>query len=182
MGRRGRIWSINWTPSSEPECPPPLPSTFGVSSQQTTHMAAPVYPFPPLHPSSPASPEFSSEPPSISQRKRYIELDDDSPECAVSSTHTDISAHGIRKRRLSRCVSPVPSKRQRHLPAPFKRHSGTNLTPPSDEYRERPPDPDEFLQPMLQVPVNSNFPVNLAVFDWNSIPDPLVGTTSSICM
>ncbi|KAF8460974.1 hypothetical protein DFH94DRAFT_789966, partial [Russula ochroleuca] len=55
-----------------------------------------------------------------------------------------------------------------------------NPTPSSDGCRGRPTDPDEFLQSMLQVPVTSNVPVNLGVFDWNSIPDPLAGTASSI--
>ncbi|KAF8481996.1 hypothetical protein DFH94DRAFT_734465, partial [Russula ochroleuca] len=53
-----------------------------------------------------------------------------------------------------------------------------NPTPSSDGCRGRPTDPDEFLQSMLQVPVTSNVPVNLGVFDWNSIPDPLAGTAS----
>ena len=180
MSRCGRTWSINWNSSSEPECSPPFRSTLGVSSEQLTHMSATtVSPSPYLHPLSPKSPQSSPDTlSSISQKRRYAE---DTPEDAAGSIHTDVSVHGIRKRRLSQCVSPVPSKRQRHLPVPFKRNSGTNFTPPSDEYRERPPDPDEFLPPMLQVPVNSDFPVNLVVFDWNSIPDPLVGT-ASICM
>lgn len=174
--------SIYRTRSSETGCPSPLRSTLGLSSEQTNSYisAAPVLSLPSLHLLSPTSPESSSNPPSsISQKRGYME---DTPEDAAGSIHTDVSVHGIRKRRLSQCVSPAPSKRQRHLPVPFKRHSGTNLTPPSDEYRERPPDPDEFLQPMLQDPVNSDFPVNLSVFDWNSIPDPLVGMASSICM
>ena len=159
MGWCGRTWSINWTPSG-PECLAPLPSTFGVSSEQTTHMSAtPVLPFPSLHPLSPTLPEYLPGPPSI--------------------TDTDVMVHGYRKRRLSQCVSPAPSKRQRRLSI-----SGTNSTPSSDECRGRPTDPDEFLQSMLpvQVPIDSDVPVNLGVYDWNSIPDPLAGMASSICM
>ena len=181
-GLYGRTWSIHRSRSSETECPSPLPSTFGLSSEQaTTYIsAAPVSSFPSLHPLSPTSPESSpNPPPSISQNQGYME---NTPEGAVGSIHTDVLVHGIRKRRLSQCVSPAPFKRQRHLPVSFKRHIGTNLTPLSDEYRERPPDPDEFLQSMLPVPGNSDFPVNLGVFDWNSIPNPLVGRASSICM
>ena len=178
----GRTWSIYRTCSSETECPSHLPSTLGLSTEQTIPFisAAPVSSFPSSHPLSPTSSESSHDPlPSISQKRGYVE---DTPEDAAGSIHNDVLVYGIRKRRLSQCVSSAPSKRQRHLPVPFKRNSGTNFTPPSDEYREGPPDPDEFLQPMLQVPVNSDFPVNLVVFDWNTIPDPLVGTASSICM
>ncbi|KAF8460973.1 hypothetical protein DFH94DRAFT_687116 [Russula ochroleuca] len=65
--KRPRTWFINWTPSSELECPPPLPSTLGVSSEQTTWMLAmPVSPFPSLHPLSPTPPESSpNAPPSV---------------------------------------------------------------------------------------------------------------------
>ena len=179
MGRSGRTRSINLTPS-EPEYLPPLPSTLEVSSKQFTHLsAAPVLPVPSLHqvisPTSPGS--LSGPPPSINQRKRHIELDEDSPECAVSSTHTDVSVHGIRKRRRPQCVPPAPSKRQHRLSI-----SGTNFTPSSDECRGRPTDLDEFPQSMLQVPIDFDVPVNLVVYDWNSIRDPLAGMASSICM
>jgi Homeobox KN domain len=180
----GATRSINRTSSSELECPPLLSPTFWVSSEQITYMSAiPASPFPSLHPLSTTPSGFSpGPPPSISQRKICVELDEDSPEYAVSSAHAHVSVHGIRKRRLSQCVSPAPSKRQRCLSIPSTRHSGTNPTPSSDGCRGRPPDSDEFLQPMLQMPLDSDFPINLGVFDWNSIPDPLAGTASSICM
>ena len=176
-GLYGRTWSIYRSPSSETECRSPLPSAFGLSSEQaiTYISAAPVSSFPTLHPLSPTSPESSpNPPPSISQNKGYME---NTPEGAVGSIHTDVSVHGIRKRRLSQCVPPAPSKRQRRLST-----SATNSTSSSDECRGRPTDPDEFLQSMPQVPVDSDIPVNLAVYDWNSIPDPLAGMASSICM
>ena len=53
---------------------------------------------------------------------------------------------------------------------------------PSDGCRNKPTDSEEFLQPMLQVPIDPNIPLNLNVFDWNSISDPFSGTVPSICM
>ena len=142
--------------------------------------ATPLSSFPSLHPLSPKLPESSPDtPPSISQKRRYVE---DTLEGAVGSIHTDVSVHGIRKRRLSQCVSLVPSKRQHRPSIPSEQYSRTNSMPSFDRCQGRPADPNEFLQPTLQVPVDSDFPVNLGVFDWNSIPDPLAGTASSICM
>ena len=149
----GRTWAINWI-SSEPECPPPLPSTLGLSYEQTAYMsAAPVSCYPSLHPLSPTLPESSPDPSrSISQKRGYTE---DTLGGAVDSIHTGVSVHGIRKRRLSQCVSPAPSKRQRR------------------------PSPDEYPQPSLQVSIDPDIPVSLDVFDWNSM---FAGTTPSICM
>ena len=58
--------------------------------------------------------------------------------------------------------------------------------PPTDGYRDLsspkgPPDPDEFPQPTLQASLDSDIPVDLGVFDWNSFSDPLVGSAPSIC-
>ena len=176
MGRYGRTWSINRTPSSEPECTPPLPS-LGLSSKQATP-ATLVSPSPPLHPSSSTPTEFSPDPPpSISQKRRYT---DDTLECAVGLIHADVSVHGTRKRRLSECVSPGPPKRQRCPSIPSKRHPEANATPPSDECRGRLTNSDEFLQPMLQVP--PDIPLSLGVYDWNSISYPLAGAAPLICM
>ena len=181
MNRYGRTWAINWIPSSEPECPPPLPSTLGVSSKQTAYMsAAPVSCFQSLHPLFPTPPESPPDPPPfISQKRGHT---DDALEGAVGLIHADASVHGTRKRRLSQCVSPAPSKRQCRPSNPTKRHSGMNPMLSSDGCRDKPLDSEEFLQPTLQVPVDPNIPLNLGVFDWNSISDPFEGTAPSKCM
>ena len=175
MGRC-RTWSINWTPSSKPECPPPSPSTLSPSSTPATL----VSPFPSLNLLSLTPPESSLDPPPfISQKRGYT---DDTLKAAVGSVHTDVSVHGTRKRRLSECVSPAPSKRQRFPSIPSKQHSGVNSMLSSDGCRDRPTDLDDILRPTLQVPIDPNIPVNFDVFDWNSIPDPFAGTAPSICM
>lgn len=155
MGRCGSTCSIDWAPS-KPGSPPPLPSTLGVSSK-TAHMSAtPVSSFPSSHLLSPTLPESSPDSPrTISQKRGYTE---EILGGAVGSIHTDVSVHRICKRRLSQCASPAPPKRQRR------------------------PSPDEYLQPTLQVPVDPGIPVNLDIFDWNSIPDPFSGTAPSMCM
>ena len=177
MGRCGRTWSINWTPSSEAECPPLLPSTSSLSSKQATPVTL-VSPFPSLHPSSPTPPESSPDRPSfISQKRGYT---DNTVEGAVGSVHTDVLVHRTRKRRLSQCVSPTPPKRQCRPSISSERHCEANATPPSDGCRGGPTDADEFLQPTLQVP--PDIPVRLDVYDWNSISYPLAGTAPLICM
>lgn len=177
MRRCGRTWSIYWTPTPEPECPPLLPSTLSPSSKQATPTTL-VSPFPYLHALSPTRTESSPDPPPfISQKRGYT---DDTLGGAVGSIHSDVSVHGTRKRRLSECVSPAPSKRQRCPSIPSERHSEANATPPSDGCRGRPTDSDEFLQPTLQVP--PDIPLSLGVYDWNSISYPLAGTEPLICM
>ena len=171
MSRYGRTRPISWTPFSEPEFLPLSPSTLGVSFEQTTHMSAAPVSSPFLHRLSPTSLESSPDPPSISQKSGHTEG-------AVGSIHSNVSVHGIRKRRLSQCISPAPSKRQR-CPSIT---SGANPIPPVDGCRGGPTDPDEILQPTLQVPIDPDVPVNLGVFDWNSISGPFTGSASSLCM
>jgi hypothetical protein len=130
---------------------------------------------------------FTDPSPFISQKRGRVE------EFAEGPIHTHVPVHGIRKRRLSQCVSLSPSKRQRLLSTSSEAHSGTNPAPPFvpappfDGCRDlflpqgRPSGPDEFTQPTLQVPLDSNIPLDLGVFDWNWIPDPLVGPALSIC-
>jgi hypothetical protein len=171
-----RTWSIYRTRPFETECPSSLPPKLSLSSEQTIpHISgAPISSF--LPPLSPTSPESSPDPPPpISQKWGYM---NDTPEGAIGSIHADVSVHRSRKRRFSQCVSPVPSKRQCHPSIPF----GANPILPLDECRGRPTDPGEFLQPTLQVPVGPDVPVNLCVYDWNSISDPFSATGSSLCM
>ena len=175
MGRCGRTWPNSWTLSPELECPPLLPSALAVSSGQTAHMSAPILPFPFLY-SSPTSPGSSHDLPASPE---YTE---GTLEGALDPIHTDVPVQGTRKRKLPQCVSPAPSKRQCRPSIPSKRHSGTNPTPPSDGCQDRHTDPDRFLQPTLQVPVDPDTPLNIDVFDWKSIWDPFAGTVPSICM
>jgi hypothetical protein len=140
-------------------------------------------PFHLLHPLSPTPPASSPDPPSsISQKRGCVE---DTLEFAEGPIHAHVPVHGTRKRRLSQCVSPAPSKRQRRPSISHEGNSVTNPTPSFDGYQDlcqgRPPDPVEFLQPTLQVPLDSNIPLDLGVFDWNWISDPLVGSAPSIC-
>lgn len=176
-----RTRSFSLPRASEPKCPIPLPSML--SEQTIPYISVtPVSSFSSSYPSSQTSPASSSEPsPSVSQKRECI---DDSLGGAEGSTLTHVSAHGIRKRRLSQCVSPAPFKRQCRIPS--KQYSDMN--PPFDGCGDLSPSqdkstgPDEFPQPMLQVPIDSDNPVRLGVFDWNSISDPLAETTSSMCM
>ena len=178
IGLYGRTWSIYQTRPSEIKCPSSLPPKLSLSSEQTIPYisAAPISFLPSSHPLSPRSLESSPDPrPPISQKWGYT---DDTLEGAVGLMHTDVSVHGSRKRRPSQCVSPVSSKRQCRPSI----HFGANPILPFDEYRGRPTDPGEFLQPTLQVPVGPDVPVNLCVYDWNSISDPFSATGSSLCM
>ncbi|KAF8506751.1 hypothetical protein F5888DRAFT_1644982 [Russula emetica] len=184
--KRHRTRSIYRTHSSEPECPHPLPSTLGLSSEQIISciLATPVSSFPSSHQLSLTSPASSPDPSRpISQKRGCVE---DTLEFAQGPIHARVPVHGIHKRRLSQCVLPPPSKRQRRPSISSEGNSVANPTPPFDGYRDlslpqgRPPDPDQFPQPTLQVPLDSDIPVDLGVFDWNSISDPLVGWAPSI--
>src|SRR6266851_4274249 len=182
--------SINWTPSPEPEYPAHLPSVLALSSEQiTSHDPAKlVSPSPSLCSLSSTSPEsWPGPPPSISKKRGCAEFDGDTLKDAITSP-PHVSVHGVRKRRLSQSDSPVPTKRQCRPSTPPRRHSIINPTPPSDEFpdlsfpQNRTTDPDEVPQPTPQVSVNPDESLNLRVFDWNSIPDPLAETVSSLCM
>ena len=181
----GRTSSIYRTHSSEPECLHRSPSTSGLSSEKAIpHISTtPISSFPPSQLLSPSSPASSPDlPPFISQTRGCVE---DILEFAEGPIHTHVPVHGIRKRRLSQCVSPSPSKRQRRPPISSEGHSGANTTPPSDGYRDlslsQGTPPDEFPQPTLQVPLDSDISIDLGVFDWDSFSDPLVGSVPSIC-
>ena len=146
----------------------------------------PVASFSSSQPLSPISLASSPDPsPSISQKRGRLE---DTLEFAEGSIHAYVPAHEIRKRRLSQYVSSSPSKRQRCPSISFEGHSGTNPAPPSDGYRDpslpqgTPPDPNEFSQPTLQVPLDSNIPIDIGVFDWDSFSDPQFGSVPSIRM
>ena len=195
MRRCPRIF-IDWTPYSEPECPAPSsspapsPLKSGLSSEQTmptaTGSASLVSCFPSLHSSS-ISPESSPSLPPVSQKGTYVGLEEATPEGAEGLLHTHISAHGVRKRKLSQSVSPMPSKRQCRPSIPAERHCTVHPTPSFD----RCPDLSPFQgghtdlegpQSPLQISVDPDASVNLSVFDWNSIPDPLAETAPSLCM
>lgn len=186
MNRCDRTWSINWV-SSEPECSSPLPSALGLSSEQTTPYtsAMPVSPLPSWSPLPQTSPESL---PCPSASSRYVGLDEDTPEGAISPPYTHVSPHGTRKRKLSQSVSPVLPKRQCLPSIPPRRHSTVIHTPRSDERPDLSPPQtriinlDEAVQPMPPVLINPDTPVTLGVFDWNSISDPLQETASSMCM
>ena len=183
--------SINRTYSSKPECSAPFLSAIGLSSEPTNpnSLAALISPSPPLL--SLSLTPLESLPglhPSVSQRKGSVEFDEDTSECTASYPPGHVSVHGVRKRRLSQSDSPVPTKRQCRPSTPPRRHSIINPTPPSDEFpdlsfpQNRTTDPDEVPQPTPLVSVNPDESLNLRVFDWNSIPDPLAETASSLCM
>ena len=185
---------IDWTPYCEPErpasssSPASSPLKSGLSSEQTTstEYASLVSCFPSLH-SSPISPESLPGPPPVSQKRTGIGLEEVMPEGAVSPLHAHISAHGVRKRKLSQHVSPMPSKRQCRPSSPTGRHCIMHPTPSFDRCPDLCPFPGghtdpEVPQSTLQIPINSHASVNFGVFDWNSIPDPLTETAPSLCM
>jgi hypothetical protein len=177
---------MNWTPPG-PECSLILSSTSSLSSKQATPTML-VLPSPSLDPLSPTLPDsFPGPSSSFPQKRRSIEIDEYTPEDTVSSVRAHVSAPGIRKRRLSQCVSPAPSKRPCRLSIPPCQHSAMNPTPSFDGHPDPSPqdkliDPEQFLQPTLQAPINTDTPINLGIFDWNSISGPLAGTAPSICM
>jgi hypothetical protein len=151
-----------------------------------TGSASLVSRFPSLH-SSPISPESLPGLPPVSQKRSCVGLEEATLEGAVNSLHTHISAHGVRKRKLSQCVSPVPSKRQCCPSSPTRRHCPVHLTPSFDRcpdlcpFQGGPTDP-EVPQSTLQISVNPGASVDFGVFDWNSIPDPLAEAAPSLCM
>ena len=187
--------SNDQAPYSKPDCPAPSsspvssPLKLGLSSEQTmpTGFASLVSRFPSLHPS-PISPESLPGPASVSQKRTCGGLEEAMPEGAVSSLHTHISAtHGTRKRKLSQCVSPMPSKRQCLPSISTRRDCTMHPTPSFDRcpdlcpFRCGPTDL-EVSQPTLQISVNPDASVNFGVFDWNSIPDPLAEAAPPLCM
>jgi len=186
--------SIDWTPYSRPECPalsssPASSSSKSVlSSEQTipTESASLVSRFPSLHPS-PISPESLPGLPPVSQKRTCVGLEEATPEGAASPLHTHIPAHGVRKRKLSQCVPPTPSKRQCRPSISTGRHCTVHPTPLFDRCPDLCPFQGghtdlEVPQSTLQTSVNPDASVNFGVFDWNSIPDPLAETAPSLCM
>ena len=185
--------SIDWTPYSEPECPTPLSSSApsplksSLSPEQTipTRSAFLVSRFPSLH-SSPISLESLPGTPPKSQ-KRTCERLEEAPEGVASSLHTYISADGVRKRKLSQCVSPMPSKRQCRPSIPTRQHCTEHFTPSFDRCPDLYPfqgghkDP-EVPQSTLLTSVDPDASINFGVFDWNSISDPFAETASPLCM
>ena len=181
--------SIDWTPYSERECPPPpyspasSPLKSGLSSEQTmpTGSASLVPCFPSLH-SSPILSGSLPDPPPVSQKRSCAGLEEAMLEGAVSPLHTHISTHGVRKRKLSQCVSPILSKRQCRPLTPPRRDCTVHPMPIFD----RSPDlcPSQGGLTNLEAPQSANpdASVNFGVFDWNSIPDPLAETAPSLCM
>jgi len=164
---------------------------LGLSSEQTmpTRSASLVSRFLSLH-SSLIPPESSPGLPPVSQVSQEgtcVGLEEATPEGAEGLLHTHILAHGVRKRKLSQCVSPMPSKRQCLPSIPTRRHCTVHPTPSFDGYPDLCPfqggsTGPEVPQSTLQISVNPDASVNFGVFDWNSIPDPLVETATSLCM
>src|SRR6267142_94716 len=190
MNRCDRSGPVNCTPSDEFECPFPFPSTSGLSSKQTipSNSATFVLPSTRSHVLYP-SPESLPCPPSfIPQRMGNAEVNKDTLEGAVSTPHTHVSTHGVRKRRLSQSDALMHSKRQCRFISPPTGHS--NVKPISSSHscpdlslpEGRPSDFDESPQPSPPVLVKPDAPVNFGVFDWNSMSDPSVATASFICM
>ena len=151
-----------------------------------TGSASPVSRFPSSH-SSPISLESLPSPFPVSRKRLYVGLEEAMPEGAVSPLHTHISARGVRKRKLSQCISPMPSKRQCLPPSPTRRHCTVHHTPSFDRSLGLCPfqggSTDSGIpQATPQISVNPDASVNFGVFDWNSIPDPLAETASPLCM
>ena len=182
--------SIDWTPHSEPECPSPSSSSVpsGLSSERAMPIgfASLISHFPSLHPS-PIPPESLPGLAPASQKTTCGGLEEATSEGTVSSLHAHILAHGVRKRKLSQCVSPVSSKRQ-CLPSISTRGQSTVHPTPSFD---RCPNLSPFLcgptdlevpQSTLQISVSPDASMNFGVFDWNSIPDPVAEGAPSLCM
>jgi hypothetical protein len=174
MHRCDRSGPVNCTPSDELECPFPLPSTSGPSSEQTI-------------PSNTATFVLPCPPSSIPLRMENASVNEDTLGDAVSSPHTHVSTHGVRKRRLSQSDALMHSKRQCRFISPptgylnVKPMSSSQSCPDLSLPQSRPSDFDEVLQPMLPVLVKPDAPVNFDVFDWNSMSDPSVTTSSLTC-
>ena len=167
MNRCDRSGPVNRTPSSELECPFPLPSTSGLSSKQTIPSNSVTFVLPSME---------------------NAGVNGDTLGGVVSSPHTHVSTHGVRKRRLSQSDALMHSKRQCRSIDPPTGHS--NVKPMSSSHscpnlslpQGRPSDFNEGLQPTLPVLVKPDAAVSFGVFDWNSMSDPSVATASLICM
>jgi hypothetical protein len=189
MSRCDRSGPVNRTPSDELECPFPSPSTSGLSSEQTvpSNSATFVFPSTSSHVLSPP-PESLCLPSSIPQRMGTAEVNEDTLEGAMSTPHTHVPMHGVRKRRLSQSDALMHSKRQCRFISPPTVHS--NVKPMSSSHscpdlslpQGRSFDFDEGLQPTVPVLVKPDAAVNFGIFDWNSMSDPSVATASLICM
>ena len=189
--RRCRRTSIDWAPYSDsfPSFSPVSPPlTSGLSSEQImpTGFASLVSHSPSLH-LSPIPPGSLPGLAPVSQKRTYGGLEEATLEGAISSLHTHISAHGVRKRKLSQCISLMPSKRQCPPSISTRGHCNMPPTPSFDRCPDSPPfqcGPTDLEVPQstLQISVDSDASVNFGVFDWNSIPDPLEEGAPSLCM
>lgn len=124
--------------------------------------------------SSPDSHAFNST------RQRQTDLHCDASEMVVVSPHSPVSHGQMRNQQIPE--SPlVPSERQfspsvnhQRQPSPGSVLTFAWPTPP---FLDHPPADSASAS---QITVSPSAPVDLSVFDWNSIPDPLLETTLSI--
>jgi hypothetical protein len=100
------------------------------------------------------------------------------PEMAVVSPDPPVSQGEMRDQQISEGSPLVPSERQLSPSADHRWHPSPGSVPtfawPVPPSLDHPPTDSTGAS---QITVSPGAPVDLSVFDWNSIPNPLVETT-----
>ena len=112
--------------------------------------------------------------------RRQADLYDSASEMVVVSSYPPASQDKIRNQQIPERSPQVPSERQLNPPTNYTRDPCLGSVPssawpisPSLDYLQTDP------TGVSQITIDPGNPVNLSVFDWNSIPNPLIETTIS---
>ena len=152
-----------------------------IATEAVVH--TPTIPVTSVQPLDPSFPVASKAPPDSfavnSAGQRQTDIFDSASEMAVVSFDLPASHDKMRNQQIPEGSPQVPSERQFNPSANDIRHPSSSLVPtfawpvsPLDQ-----PLADSTGVP--QITVGPSVPVDLSVFNWNSIPNPLVETAVS---
>lgn len=156
-----------------------------IATEVVAHTSTiPVTSVQPLGPSSPAA---SKAPPDSfavnSVGQRQTDIFDNASEIAVDSFDLSPSHDKMRNQQIPEGSPQVPSEREFNPSTNRIRHPSPSLVPTFAW-----PVSPSLDQPLAdstgasQITASPGAPVDLSVFDWNSIPNPLLETTISMSM
>ncbi|KAF8274137.1 hypothetical protein EI94DRAFT_1714806 [Lactarius quietus] len=154
--------------------------SFNKSATETfAHTSAiPVTPVLLSEPSSLVESKHSLD--SLSTGQRQADLYDSASEMVVDSSHPPASQYKMRNQQIPEGSPQVPSKRQLN-PSANHAWDPTLGSVPTFAWPSSPSlDPPAVSTETSQITVSPGIPVDLSVFDWNSIPNPLVEATVSM--
>ena len=169
------------------ECMHPLSSTKSSFEKSATEalIHAPAIPLTPVRPLDPSFPVGSKPSPDYltldSTGPRQTDICGSASEMAVVSSGPPNFQGEMRNQQNSEGSLLVPSEQQSHLFADHRQHPSPGYVP-TFSWPVLPPSgvPPTDSTGTCEVPViNPGDLVNLSVFDWKSIPNPLVESTIS---